>query len=144
MHQANISYPVVPLYRSLCTGSNLLYKNFYCHCTHSQGLYIEIGRELIICKHYLYRPRQRVAQRIIPLNWVSHGQSVPLNQRYSITNSVGPDFQNKKFSWARQQVKKNFGPTQMNVLKNRNVLLIVTSEKVQTFLVKSDLGKTIK
>ena len=70
--------------------------------------------------------------------------SVPLNQGYSITNSVGPDFQNKKFSWARQQVMKNFGPTQMNVLKNRNVLLIVTSEKVQTFLVKSDLGKTIK
>ena len=56
-----------------------------------------------------------------------------LRQGYSITNSVGPDFPNKKFSWARhfqQQVMTKFGPTQMNVLKYTNVLLTVTSEKL--------------
>ena len=56
-----------------------------------------------------------------------------VGQGYSITNSVGPDFQNKKFSWARHfqlQVMTHFGPTQMNVLKYTNVLLTVTSEKL--------------
>ena len=71
-----------------------------------------------------------------------------VGQGYSITNSVGPDFQNKKFSWARHfqlQVMTHFGPTQMNVLKYTNVLLTVISEKLHSYIFgESDLGKTLQ
>ena len=72
----------------------------------------------------------------------------PVRQGYSITNSVGPDFQNKKFSWARHfqlQVMTHFGPTQMNVLKYTNVLFAVISEKLHQYIFgESDLGKTLQ
>ena len=59
-----------------------------------------------------------------------------------------PDFQNKKFSWARhfqQQVMTNFGPTQINVLKYTNVLFAVISEKLHQYIFgESDLGKTLQ
>ena len=105
-----IPYPVVSLYRSLCIGSNLLYKNFYCHCTHSQGLYREIWRALNICNHYLlggvnvlHEGSWEISECVIllcdegktdtqvsllsflvgPLNWVSHGQSVVMSDAFN-------------------------------------------------------------